>query len=206
MKCFLGVLLWLGVPLAFIAGLSYWQEDGYVESPSAGEALELTGVPGDEINLKLRLPLDAEPNKHEWAASFRDLDSDFTTVLPLKVQQRDECHDEPAGFYGRFTVPEVPGHPRARLAGSLEGAYRMRGAGQERIEIPLKLAIVRRAEGGSTSGMLDRSVLEGLMFTGVFLFKCAIALSFFALLAWGARSLARLVASAARNARRAVRP
>ena len=53
MKCFLAVLLWLGVPLAFMAGLSYWQEDGYVESPPAGEALELTGVPGDEINLKL---------------------------------------------------------------------------------------------------------------------------------------------------------
>ena len=206
MKSIVGVILWLGVPLALSAGFSYWQEDGYVESPPAGEALTLTGVPGDEINLKLRLPGDSQPNKNEWAASLRDLHSDFTTVLPLKVEQKDEEDDEPAGIYGRFTVPKVPGRSWARLAGILEGTYRIRGGGQERIEIPLKLAIVPREEGGTTSGMLDRSFPEGLLVTGITFLTCAIALSLLAILVLGATYLARLVAGAVRNARRAVRP
>ncbi|MEO6398047.1 MAG: hypothetical protein ABIP13_06230 [Tepidiformaceae bacterium] len=199
-------IAWLGLLIGLGAGLSYWEEEGYAELPPPGEALTLTGIAGDEIKLKLRLPLDAEPNQNEWAASFRDLDSDFTRVLPLEVERRVDQGGVPTGFYGRFTVPEVPGRARARLEGTLEGSYRIRGGGQERIEIPLRLAIARSKDGGSTSGTLDKSFAEGLRITGTVFLICVIGMAFLGILVLGAAYLVLLVAGAVRSVRRAVRP
>ena len=171
---FLLVFLVIGAS-ALLVGPICSVEDGYVELPPAGEALELTGVPGDEINLKLRLPDHADLDERELSVSLRDAESNFTTILPLEVREEDDDGDGEADrFYGRLAVPAVPGRPRATLTGSLEGSYEARGAGRESLSVPFRLEILRRGE-GTTSGAEDRypSFPEALEDFGIVFLFCA---------------------------------
>lgn len=154
--------------LLFVALFSWWLlpslEEGFVREPTSGQVLELTGVPGDQIKLQLPVWSHADQTPGEFYATFRDTESQFETTLPVVVEA--EIDDNRERLFGRILVPGVPGHPAANLVGTLWGNLTATGGGQQSVEIPLRLRLVKRGE-GKTSGAKDVTLAKVIFGLGL---------------------------------------
>ena len=143
--------LFLAIPAALAAAAEWWFREGYVEAGPPGTTLRLVGAADDEINIKLRLPAGAAPDKEELSVELRDQQSGFRAVSPVSLHTNDADDDDLTEFFVTLTVPETP--PGANLSGFLTGSY-VSGAIREAFQVPLSVRVVDEGE-ARASGFKD---------------------------------------------------
>jgi len=151
---FLLVYLWLPT----------WLEEGFVDMPPAGKALELRGAPGDQIKLRL-LQRDSEMRDRAFYAALGDPESGFQVTVPVgrfDVKESEES-EESFALYGWLTVP-IPDRPATVLTGTLWGNVRLKGGESASLEVPLRVTVLVPGD-GHPSGFKDRPTVHSVLWS-----------------------------------------
>ncbi len=148
--CCFCMLFVLYVVCATILGVDGWEDD-WVSLPADGGALELTGVPGEEIKLEL-FQADSSPDtsKSSVYLQLTDAESGFQTTLPARLKA------EYGPIYALIPAPGVPGRKAASLTGTLWGQVVLKTGEARSVEVPVSLRVVQHGE-AKTSGHVDNS-------------------------------------------------
>jgi hypothetical protein len=166
---FYTTLVWL-----FITAMVAACGSSPVSISSGPQALELSGVPTDEIRLVLTTGDEQiYEARGELYARLRSQELEFDTTLPIALEvSGTEAH-------GRLIVPGIPGQPTAQLTGTLWGTLDLGSAGRREIEVPISLVVGPRGTISTSGHVTDPpavTVLFVLLFVSIALLVLCIAL------------------------------
>jgi hypothetical protein len=140
-------------------GASVFEGDRYVMVPTDGKVLELAGVPGEQIGLRLsRNDSGARWDHSVLFARFRNEDSDFQTTIPVPV--RAISWAEQNWLAGTLLVPGVPANPTATLSGVIWGLAAMDDGEPVSLEVPLHVRTLERGKGVTNGTVGEGSPLQ----------------------------------------------
>jgi hypothetical protein len=147
----LGLALWwagiLLFPLVAYIRISGWPAEGSVNLPTSGAPLNLAGVPGDEIRLRL-FEADSSPDSDKSSAYLQvtDTESGFQTTLFARFEAGDPNDAGIRPVYARIPVPGAPGKQAANLSGHFWGQVVFESSDARSVEVPVNLRLVQRGD------------------------------------------------------------